>query len=339
MNILITGMTSRHTGGNVSKMLTVIEPMKLILTTMGHKVYQHSSTVGQDLSMYDKIFLFLFPVEKMGATRRFGALDVIARYPEKTIISFDDWQYYQFQNMIRSCVQSGRFWNWVDKFPGFITKADLTAILSGGKEVRDRLMQVADALSDNLQLPVCIPKFGWGDNSKIKAMTSDQVFTFDPSLFAIDYVLDNYDLEFNPIVKCRNWVVGSLFAHDTYVKNLKYKWPILRYGHKKTQKVLTEEELCIVYQNHWGIISPCYPTSGDGWWRARFIFGYMFENIILASPTEMNNKCFLPESFNEDMSDKELESVAGFQKGFLDSYFEKKESVIATFDKILKKRG
>jgi hypothetical protein len=338
MNILITGMTARHTGGNVVKMLTVIEPLKEILIFSGHKVFQKTVTVGEDLSAYDKIFLFLFPPEKIGVTRRYGAIDIYARYPEKCIIAFDDWQYYQIQSGLKNCLDSGRLWNWVDKFPGFITKNDLQAILKGGKEVRGRIEKAVNQLAIDPKVPVCIPKFSWGDVTKSRLTNSGKTFTFDPSRFAIDYVYNNYDLEFSPIKRERAWVLASLFEHDKYVHNLKFSWPIKRVGHKKTQMVLSEEELCKFYQDNWGILSPPYPVSGDGWWRARWIFSYMFENILLSSVTECPFPVFshVPDFLCNAKNDSELEVYASCQKNILEHNFMPKEQVLNIFKEVLK---
>lgn len=339
MNILITGMTSRHTGGNVTPIVTVIEPLKEILKVMGHKVYQTTATVGEDLSVYDRIFLFMMPAEKLGVTRRYGAIDCYARYKEKVILCVDDWQYFQIQNSMLTCARSGRFWNWVDKNPGFARKADVQAILAGGPKVRDRIMAAALELGSLPKSAFCVPKFSWGDKSKIKLTTEKKVFTFDPSRFAIDWVYNNYDLEFPPVKRDRKWVLASLFEHNKFVHNLKLTWPILRVGHKKTQQVYTEQQLCKIYQDNWGILSPNYPTSGDGWWRARWVFSYMFENILYASKEEIGKLgapwLFLQESIRDELNDKQLETYANEQKKILEKEFMQKEEVINIFKEML----
>lgn len=336
MNILITGMTARHTGGNVSKMVTVIEPLKEILKDIGHEVFQKTVSVNEDLKVYDKIFLFMFPPEKIGVTRRFGAIDAYARYPEKCILCFDDWQYYQFQNGMKNCLESGRFFNWVDKFPNFITKVDLQEIIKGGKVVRDRLFGAASRLAVDPKRPFCIPKFLWGYDGQIKLESSAETFHFDPSRYAIDYVYNNYDLEFMPAKRENKWVLASLFEHDKYFRSLKLTWPILRVGHKKTQQVFDEEKLCKIYQDNWGILSPSYPTSGDGWWRARFIFAYMFENIVYASDEEWGK---LGKNIDatkiEKLSQESLQEFSNFQHEVLDKWFMKKEQLKEIFKKIL----
>jgi hypothetical protein len=330
-------MTSRHTGGNVTPILTVIQPLDLILNVMGHKVFQKVVTVGEDLSVYDKIFLFVFPPEKIGVTRRYGAIDCYARYKDKCVLCFDDWQYYQFQGAILNCARSGRFWNWVDKFPGFARKEDVKAIITGGKIVRDRIMEAAIELGTTPGSNFCIPKFSWG-NLPMRLTTKKKVFTFDPSRFAIDWIYNHYDLEFPPIKRERRWVLASLFEHDKYIHNLTLTWPILRVGHKKTQQVYNEEQLCKIYQDNWGILSPNYPTSGDGWWRARWIFSYMFENIMLVTPQEMGSLkgfSFVPNITEQAKEDK-LEALAKFQKETLEKNFMQKEEVITIFKEMLK---
>jgi hypothetical protein len=340
MNILITGMTARHTGGNVVKMLTVIEPLKEILTASNHEWFQKIVTVGEDLSAYDKIFLFLFPPEKIGVTRRYGALDAYARYPEKCIICFDDWQYYQIQGALLNCVQSGRFWNWVDKFPNFARKEDVEVIKKGGVEVRKRIERAAVKLALDPKVPICVTKFSWGDLTKSRLSNSGKTYIYDPSRFAIDYVYNNYDLEFPPEKREKIWVLASLFEHDKFLHNHKFTWPVMRLGHKKTQTVVSEDELCKIYQSNWGIISPSYPTSGDGWWRARWIFSYMFENILYASDAELGkiseNFGFTASMLEKHNNNKDLEIIAKMQKDILEKQFMSKQEVLNIFKEILK---
>jgi hypothetical protein len=341
MKILITGMTARHTGTPRNKYVTVIEPLiHMLRKDMEHEVEQRTVTVNEDLSQFDKIIVYLFPIEKLGATRRFGALDALARYPDKCILSFDDWQYYQCQMYIKSCIKSGRYWNWVDKYPDFITKADFEAIKNGGREVRDRLERIAEQLRDNLTFPVLLPMFNWGDENMIGLKTTGIVKLYDPSRYAIEYVENNYmEIEFPPARKKRAWILGSLFDHHDYLKRYKFSWPVIHYGHKKTQQVLTEQQLCNVYNDYFGIVSPKYQTSGDGWWRARWIFSYMFDNIIHASDEERGNLpgSFLPrlDTF-ENASDDFIMDVARTQKAILGQFFMPKDGIISIVKEILK---
>lgn len=340
MKILVTGMTARHTGTAQREYLTVIQPLIHILKEMGHYVYQSTVAVNEDLSGWDKIIVYLFPLEKLGATRRFGAFDALARYPDKCIISFDDWQYYQFQMYMSSCIGSGRYWNWVDKYPEFITKEDYQAIKDGGQEVRTRLERIAEQLREDIKFPVIMPCFTWGNND-FKLKTTGTVKYYDPSRSAIEWVEQNYmRLEFPPIRKIKVWVLGSLFDNTNYVKQYNFSWPVLHYGHKKTQKVVDEQDLCNIYNDCYGIISHKYATSGDGWWRARWIFSYMFECIIHASDEEMGllpADTFLPrlDSF-ENAKDDVLIEIVKQQKFILNKFFMPKDGAVNIINNILK---
>lgn len=341
MKVLVTGMTARHTGTAMNNYLTVIDSLIYILRKdMGCEVDQRPATVNEDLSEYDKIIVYLFPIEKLGCTRRFGALDTLARYPDKCIVSFDDWQYYQFQGYIDACMRNNRFWRWVTDYPQFIVKADYDAIKAGGRFTRERLFWIARRLEDNIKFPILMPTFTWGSHNKVSLKTSGVIRTYDPSLYAMDYVNENFmNLNFPPKHKRKEWVLGSLFDHDEFIRKHRFEWPVKTYGHKKTMTVLNEEELCNVYNDSWGILSPKYKTSGDGWWRARWVYAYMFNCIILSSDEERGD---LPEGFQpklsviENSTDEELERIVENQKYIMSKHFMPKDGVLSILNDVMK---
>lgn len=331
-------MTAIQTGTGKNKILTNVNCLELILKTMGHQVTKKTIRVNEDLSEYDKVITFLFPFEKLGSTRKYSILSAMWNHPDKIIISFDDWQYYQFQDSLASCIRAGRLFNWVDKYPDFSSKEDREQILASDY-TRKSIEEVARKICNDYTFPVLLPMFKFNHRENRYVKTSNWVGEYDPSLFAIDYVNTNYiDIEFPPEKKERNWVMASLFNQEEYLQanGIGKGWPVLQYGHRKTMPVLTEPELCNVYQKNWGILSPRYPIAGC--WRARWIFAYMFDCIIFADKSECPG---LPTGFVETISqienrnDEELERFQKNQQLALSLQFESKESVIATFQSIL----
>ena len=338
MKVLITGMTAKHVGSSrANYMLFPDTYYALLRDKLKVHVEMRSVTVDEDLRKYDKIIAFLFPPEKLGATRKYAIFDLIARYPEKVILTFDDWQYYQFQSGLRSCFNGERFWNWVYKYPDYATREDVE-LLKSKPNIRKRIEDSVDILVNDLTHPVIYPFHSWGDPAKIRIKTTGKIHLVDPAKYYIG-LISNFTYNFHLTNRKKAWVLGSLFDHSKYIESLGISWEVLRYGHKKTQEVLTERELAYIYSNNWGIISPKYPNSGDGWWRVRWVFTAYISNIIHACREELGSlpSNFLP-SVNEieSMSKIQLGDLATYQSSELLKRFSSREKFTSKIEEVLR---
>jgi hypothetical protein len=317
-------MTSTQTGTSQKEFMTVYHPTQAILTDMGHEVTRRTIQVDEDLSEYDRIICSLFPVEKLSATRKYSIFDAIARYPEKIMLMFDDWQYFQFQSAVGNCLRGGRFWNWVDKFE-FCNPKD-KAIILAKPAIRDRIFRAAMTLANDLTYPLLYPMFPWGKKENIKVNTTGVIHTFDMNMYAMDYAKKTYNIGEIPEVKEKLWIMGSMFDQESYVKKLNLYWPTKHLGYKKKVEFIPERDLCNkVYMPNWGIISHKYEQlKGDGWWRARWIHALLCGNIILSYDEETEG---LPVDFF--FSTNEIEGSSNSQ--LRDIAVAQKEAVMGTF--------
>jgi hypothetical protein len=65
-------------------------------------------------------------------------------------------------------------------------------------------------------------------------------------------------------------------------------WVINLYGSKKdSQRRLTEDKMCLVYQEDWACLMPGYSHAGSGWWRARPLQVADAGSIIIGDKKEL----------------------------------------------------
>ncbi len=286
MKILITGMTSTQVGTSQKQFMTVIHPTEAMLEDCGHDVERREIRVDEDLSSYDKIICGLFPIEKMSATRKYSIFDAIARYPEKIMLIFDDWQYYQFQDSLRVCLNGGRFWNFVDTVE-FANTQDIN-IIKAKPEIRPRMLKAAEEMISDLKYPLLFPKLWWGDISCIRVKTTGKILTYDIMDYAIEVCAKKMYKNDEPLLyKEKKWIMASVFDNNEYVNRLQLTWPVINLGHKNTSNFIPEHCLVSMYKTYAGIISHPYKKLGnDGWWRARWMHAVLCGNVILAEDSE-----------------------------------------------------
>lgn len=111
MKILITGMNKAQ----CTRKFYLRQQLKVIpshyslyncLVDMGHEVEQRMVEIGEDLSHYDEVIVFIAGPRQLVATTVFNGLWAIAAKPN-CILSFDDWQVPDLFKGIAKCID----WN------------------------------------------------------------------------------------------------------------------------------------------------------------------------------------------------------------------------------------
>lgn len=101
MNILITGVTETHINhpdrASSTKFISIPELMSKGLTMLQHQVDHRAIEIGEDLSMYDCVFVYLYPLDH-NAVHPAGAIHALEQRPD-AYICLDDWS---FQKLIPS---------------------------------------------------------------------------------------------------------------------------------------------------------------------------------------------------------------------------------------------
>jgi hypothetical protein len=95
MKILITGVTETHTNhpdrASSTKFVSIPALMCNAFERLGHDVYHQAVASGDDLSEYDKVFVYLYPIDH-NATNTDGAIWALAQRPDAWIC-LDDWSF------------------------------------------------------------------------------------------------------------------------------------------------------------------------------------------------------------------------------------------------------
>jgi hypothetical protein len=93
MKILVTGFNALSIGTARSPLniATSARVLPEVLKELGHEVIQKAIIPGEDVSSYDKVFVFVFGPNSLSARYWYGAAYTIIKRPD-AIISIDDWQ-------------------------------------------------------------------------------------------------------------------------------------------------------------------------------------------------------------------------------------------------------
>jgi hypothetical protein len=95
MNILITGVTETHINhpdrAGSTKFISIPELMSDGFTKLGHQVDHRAVELGEDLSIYDKVFVYLYPLDK-NAVDPAGAVYALAQRKD-AYVCLDDWSF------------------------------------------------------------------------------------------------------------------------------------------------------------------------------------------------------------------------------------------------------
>jgi hypothetical protein len=289
--ILITGMNAAQCKRDyfLKQELSIVPShYSLIrcLEDMGFEVEQRPVLLGEDLSQYHEVIVYLHSVQSF-CQRLWGGLYAIAARPN-AILAFDDWQVNQIYDA---------FINYLDDLKDDDTKAFRQYFfdLYQGKETQEIVKSYKEKYIEacqtvlNKQNRLLISAFAGGnlDLLNLKWQT-DRVFAFNPNPYHLNRRSDNNFGEPANILaftensidsndKSFTWNFASLVQNKTgkwlKVQNPEsWKWSIKYYGQRRgenKQERLTESLMCKVFMEMWGCLMPGYFHSGSGWWRAR----------------------------------------------------------------------
>lgn len=309
MKILITGFNKNQ----CTRKFYLRQQLKVVpshyslfncLVDMGHEVEQRQIALGEDLSGYDEVIVFIAGPRQLVATTVFEGLWAIAQKPN-CILAFDDWQVPDlFKGVMKAYEEDEGI------FAQFI--------LDVNKKTIDEVRPYKEAL--RAAMSVIIMKQNRMLISAFQTSHLDDAETYGPHLLfdKINYPREKlFVYNPNPYHRNRYWEdAGHEGAEDpTWKKSplevevaarpLKVKqfnfaslvqsktqkwlkkqgytgnpkndeegyigaWKVDLYGSKAdTQKRLTEDGMVQVITHDWGCLMPGYEHAGSGWWRAR----------------------------------------------------------------------
>lgn len=254
------------------------------LEDLGYEVEQRAVTLGEDLSSYDDVIVYIHSIQAF-CQRLYGGLYAISQRPD-CIIGFDDWQVDQIYKSIENYDEDLEDPSSDRAFREYLLE------LYQGKEDLDTIKKYRKNYSDackiilNKNNRLLVSAFDRG-NLKLLNLNwnEDKVFRFNPNPYHLNRRPDNgfgqgglsafADEETPPEKKLREWNFASLVQKKTkkWLVKQNVSWPINFYGARRGEEIkqprLKEYEMCRVFMNQWGCLMPGYFHIGSGWWRAR----------------------------------------------------------------------
>lgn len=341
--ILITGMNKLQCAKDfyLNQQLQVVPShYSLIrcLEDMGYTVEQRPVKLGEDLSGYDDVVVYIHSIQAFCQFIWSGLYAVAAR-PD-CIIAFDDWQFKQIFSGIETYQEKME-----EDDPAIFR--DYLFDLWQGEEDKATVMSYKDdyikackiITSKNNRL--LVSAFAGGNLDLLDlGWKKENVYQYNPNPYHLNRRADNgygtgtIDLDgfFNDApVKEKKWNFASLVQEKTR-KWLKlqqpegWKWPIVYFGAKRGKyksERKTEPEMVKVFESQWGCLMPGYFHAGSGWWRARPLQVADAGSILIGDKPEMmvyykdEALAGLTVSDIEAMSDTQLATTAAAQKAAL----------------------
>jgi hypothetical protein len=363
MKILITGFNKNQ----CTRKFYLRQQLKVVpshyslvncLLDMGHEVEQRQVTLGEDLSAYDEIIVFIAGPRQLVATTVYEGLWAISQKPN-CILAFDDWQVPDLFKGVAKCDGNSE-----ELFAQFILDVNKKTL----EDVKPYMVEFFDALRTITSMQ---------NRMLISAFRTEHVG--DPENFGPHLLFDkiNYPRDrlfvYNPNPYHRNRKPGDVghegaedptwnaqplvYAHETLPKERRFNfaslvqsktqkwlkkqgytgnpkndeegtigsWPVDLYGSKaETQKRLTEDQMCLIFQRDLACLMPGYEHAGSGWWRARPLQAADAGCILIGEDKEL--KVYYGNDYQlyglrasdlVEATDAELAEIAETQRQFL----------------------
>lgn len=278
MKVLMSGFTALqiNSGNRTIQKIDVPAAIVQALRESGHDVDWRKITPGEDLSVYDVIWINLAPLNSLnGRQGAMGSLYALSS-GVPCVGFFDDWQFNTVFNGARALVRKPAMLykhllvgteHRGDEGATYFSRADIEAALERIKEANPdaakkcyieryymmdtdenvkpyekRLVQAAtDLLAARWEagmVPVC-PMYSFGDRSIVRKRMPKEVGpieALDPTAPILPSLSPVTALP--PQSKKKAWVLGALMPHDTWLEKKNPSWPVEIVGSRKLIKKL-----------------------------------------------------------------------------------------------------
>ena len=272
------------------------------LEDMGYEVERRPVRLGEDLSGYDEVIVYIHSIQAFCQYLWAGLYAVHAR--PNCILAFDDWQFKQIYSTIETYKEK-----LMEDDEGVFRQYLFD--LWQGEEDKETVMKYKEQYIDACNIitskenRLMVSAFAGGDMSTLELNWKEEnVFPFNPNPYHLNRRSDNgygtgvmaLDGFFGDTPdKEMKWNFASLVQEKTR-KWLKaqqpddWKWEIVYYGAKRGKyksERKTEPEMVKVFEQQWGCLMPGYFHAGSGWWRARPLQVADAGSIIIGDKPEM----------------------------------------------------
>lgn len=285
--ILITGMNKNQCTEDFylrQQLKVVPSHYSLIrcLRDMNYIVEQRQVNIGEDLSEYSDVIVFLHnPAAFAGFM--YNALYTISERPD-CIMAFDDWQTDSiYAGLLALTTEEKLFRQFVidshDNIPDNIL------------EYKEKLFEAINII-ESKKNRMMLSAFSGGDLSLLINYPKELLFSYNPNPYHLNRVPGDLfdDTSYLPENKKKMFNFASLVQGKTikWLKKQKITWEVEYFGSKKDKQVrLTEEDICKIYSQQWGCLMPGYFHAGSGWWRARPLQLADAGSILIGDKKEM----------------------------------------------------
>jgi hypothetical protein len=282
------------------------------LRDMGHTVEQRIVMIGENLSEYDHVIVYIHnPAGFAGFV--YNALYTIYTRPD-CILAFDDWQVDSIYSGLLSLKDPEKLFR--------------SYVKDGHKHIPDHIedyesmMMKALDIIDSKTNRMMISAFAGGDLSKLIEYPSNRIFSYNPN----PYHLNRQGVKVIPENKQKVFNFAGLVQGKTarWLKSQKIGdtgWDLKMYGSRKDgQDRVTEDVMVNIYGEQWGILMPGYFHAGSGWWRARPLQSADAGSILIGEFAEMmvlyqdEGAATVKPVDLINLSTNELAEIAAYQK-------------------------
>lgn len=325
LKVLFTGYTSQQVGGRIMLGYASLPEMYMqVLQDAGHECVMKKIAPDEDISEYDAMIVGQAPLHSLGAYYLYPVLEAISRARTSNVallFSLDDWQLNNLMSGVRTInkntdrvFKGQRSQKGNDDPSTFIYKKDRHWGVQ--PHVRPRIESVIRAMEDRPWPTTIVPKFNWGDESKItKHVPTRELVPLDMSPYCTNYnTVINADS-----TRVNQWVLGTLALHEKWVDKLSLNWPVQYYGgpvRTSPYPRVKEPELLDAYAHSWGTMAVPYGHAGSGWYRHRYVHAMHTRCVMLVDPKD--GECIGPSwtvkpSEIEVMTQSQLRELADAQ--------------------------
>ena len=296
MKILVTGFTGKQ--AEVSPTFRFAQQsvtVEALLRELGHEVDLRPVTVGEDLSAYSSVLVYLFIPGHYASVHQAGALWALGSRPDALWV-LDDW------NVKPIAVEARK-------------------LLPKSKNIDDKSRRALSELGgDGAWARRCLfPLFKKNANPQgINFVAVREAVVVDFT----EYWLGRYSeaaAGLPAVTRERRWIHTALSRDDDWRASCKFEWPLLTFGDKMIPGNRRHEaDLIPDIASSWGILSAPHPNPGSGWWRVRFALGAACGTPVFGDPHELRKVYGTDELWRgvkrfEGQTDSELTALAEAQ--------------------------